>query len=57
MDEEYNDSVDTSTDIEVSDVDVSDDIPADIPDDIPEDVPEDDYRRAARGYDWHRDNG
>ena len=46
MDEEYNDSVDTSTDMDVSDVDVSDDIPADIPDDIPEDVPEDDYSDA-----------
>ena len=46
MDEEYSDSVDTSTDMDVSDVDMSDDILADIPDDIPEDVPEDDYSDA-----------
>ena len=41
MDEEYTESVDTSSDMDVSDVDVADDVPADIPDDIPEDVPED----------------
>jgi hypothetical protein len=46
MDEEYIESVDTSADMDVSDVDVSDDVPADIPDDIPEDVPEDDYSDA-----------
>lgn len=39
MDEEYGDSIDASTDMDISDVDVSDDIPAE----IPEDLPEDDY--------------
>ena len=53
MDEEYNDSVDTSTGIDVSDVDVSDDIPddiheddysdADVADDFSEDVPEETF--------------
>ena len=51
MDEEYNDSVDTSTDMDVSDVDVSDDIPADIPDDIPED----DYSDADVADDFSED--
>ena len=46
MDEENSESVDTSPDMDVSDVDMSDDVPADIPDDIPEDVPEDDYSDA-----------
>lgn len=40
MDDEYTESVDISSDMGVSDVDVADDVPADIPDDIPEDVPE-----------------
>ena len=41
MGDEYTESVDTFSDVDVSDV--ADDIPEDIPDDIPEDIPEDDY--------------
>ena len=46
MDEEFSESVDTSSDMDLSDVDVSDDVSADIPDDIPDDVPEDGYSEA-----------
>ena len=42
MDGEFDDSMDMSSDVDVSDTDVSTDVPEDVPDDVPEDIPEDD---------------
>ena len=44
MDEDFSESIDSSYDADISDVDISDDYSADIPDDIPDDILSGDHR-------------